>query len=545
MARITSIINRPLAVFAAVSIFACLPIWSVRYFINQDGSGHAHSAWLMIGLLRGDPLFTSLYEFNFIFFPNVSGHWLLALLLLVADPVIATKIMMTVTFVGLIATVGWLRWCTSGRDGLTTSLLLGATFGFTSLWLEGFYNFELGLIVAFAGVGFYYLWRDRMGLLRSVLIAAMLFGAFISHLISFGVLAGAIIVICVLPLRELDRRRAIWTAAAFIPMVPVVLLYRSSTEAELGFMPEWRSLHDVTSLTDWLTQLRGIDSFIIISRKTFPFVGTESTMFAVFTPLVWIVAGLILLMAATRLARHRAEGPYQLNCVLPFLVLAVGGIVVSLFAPDDLRLSTSSGGILRERVFLAGLMFTIPLYRTAAASKVLLTAANLILILVIVFQTAALWEYALTSDKMAREFMPAGAAIPDRTRVASVTIEPNSGRYSASPISSMDNYFGIGRDVVIWDNYELGHKLFPVKMKDLKDQMFVLEYTGSNTSRRSGTSSADDRAARLSETLSKNHEKIDVLVVWGVDTKMETAFVPWFDGEPYYTNGRVRLFKHR
>src|SRR5436305_4537737 len=94
--------------------FACSPIWGVRYFINQDGSGHVGSAWMMIELLQNDPPFTDLFQFNFIFFPDVSGHWLLVLLLSFVSAFTATKVMMTLTYVGLTAAVGWLRWCTVG-----------------------------------------------------------------------------------------------------------------------------------------------------------------------------------------------------------------------------------------------------------------------------------------------------------------------------------------------------------------------------------------------------------------------------------------------
>src|SRR5690348_16412864 len=102
----------------------------------------------MLELLRGNPRFTDLFQFNFIFFPDVSGHWLMALMLLVTSAFTTTKVMMTLTYVGLVAAVGWLRWRTAGREGILTSFLIGGALAFKWLWLEGFYNFNLGFAIA-------------------------------------------------------------------------------------------------------------------------------------------------------------------------------------------------------------------------------------------------------------------------------------------------------------------------------------------------------------------------------------------------------------
>src|SRR5215203_1704404 len=114
---------RIIGFFILLIIFCCLPIWAVEYFINQDGSAHLYSSYIMLELLKGNPSFGELFAFNSISIPNSSGHWLMALLLNFFSPFVVTKIMVTLTFAGFVASTGWLRFKTVGAEDLKTSLL--------------------------------------------------------------------------------------------------------------------------------------------------------------------------------------------------------------------------------------------------------------------------------------------------------------------------------------------------------------------------------------------------------------------------------------
>ncbi|HEY2846911.1 MAG TPA: hypothetical protein VGI80_03780, partial [Pyrinomonadaceae bacterium] len=79
-------INVPAVItYAAMLAIALIPIWAVRYHITQDGPAHIYSAKIMLGVLRGDPVYSSIYRFNPAPVPNATGHWLTALTLLVVD----------------------------------------------------------------------------------------------------------------------------------------------------------------------------------------------------------------------------------------------------------------------------------------------------------------------------------------------------------------------------------------------------------------------------------------------------------------------------
>jgi hypothetical protein len=536
-------VKKAALVFAVVSLAACVPIWSVTYFINQDGSGHINAAWLMLELIKGNPEVSRLFQFNFIFFPDVGGHWLLALLLTFIGPFAATKLMMSFTYVGLVAAVMWLRWCTNGRECFLVSVLIGGALAYNWLWLEGFYNFDLGFIIAVGAIGSFYRWREQMHLARAVYLAGLLVAVFVCHIVSFAIFAGAVAVLAAVPRSNISRRNLLWTAAAFIPVAPLALIYKFSTEASGSFVPIWRNLHDAFSISDWITQLRGIDSFILISRRSFPFVNGTSEAFAVFTPIAWILIALLALAFLTWLNRNSEAMPVKKY--LPFGLLCVGSILVSLFSPDHFQFATSTGGVLRERIFLAGLIFFVPLYRSGGPRPLRILAFSA-LVLVIAFQSASLWEYSLRSDAAAREFVAVLPAIPEGKTLAAVTIIPDGMRFSSNPISSLDNYIGIERNVFVWDNYEFGHYLFPLVMRSKADQQFALEFTGGNTYELNNPDSySEERFNRLSSALAAGNSRIDTLLVWGSDARVESIFAPYFEPTPFYATGRVRLYRHR
>jgi hypothetical protein len=110
----------------------------------------------------------------------------------------------------------------------------------------------------------------------------------------------------------------------------------------------------------------------------------------------------------------------------------------------------------------------------------------------------------------------------------------------------MDNYIGIRRDILVWDNYEFGHYLFPVVVKKRADQEFALAYTGHNAFEMNNPElSSKERIDRLAKIFEADNRRIDTLLVWGSDPQIEAAFRPWFEDKPYFENGRVRLYRHR
>lgn len=522
-------------------IFTCSPIWSVEYFINQDGSGHIYTASLIGELLKNNPEITRFYTFNSISIPNSSGHWLLFFILQFFTAFTTTKIIVTIIFAGFVAATGFFRMQTVGSEGIKTSLLIGAAIGFNWLWLVGFYNFCIGVIGFLFTVGFFFRWREKFDFFRAIILSLLLCLTYFSHIISFIILTGSIFVIISFVSHSNLKKTLLFTLTAYLPVLPFIILYKVLSERGGGFSPVWRNLTNPYSLLNWVNQIKAADPFILISRKTLPFINESSSFFVVFTPSLWLTAAFFCLMAGTYL--YYRSKPDFIKDYYPFIVLFAGSILFAMIAPDDFELT--NGGVLRERFVICGLLFFIPLFRFGTSIR-LKVAAQICLTFIIVFQTLALWDYSLYSNNMARDFFAAAQELKKSSSIASVTLESNSIKFHANPIPQMNNYNGIANNIIVWDNYEMGHYLFPVVTQNISDRQFIRDFTSSNFFQLNNPDeNFDEKLDKFNKILALNHNKIETVIVWGTNPKAEAVLSNWFETTAYFQNSRVRLFHHK
>jgi hypothetical protein len=541
MSVLKSPLLRPALIFIGLVVLTCSPVWSVDYFINQDGSAHVYSAYLMLELLKNNPQVHELYAFNSLSVPNSSGHWLLVLLLNFFSAYTATKIIVTLTFAGLIGSVGFLRWKVCGVNGLITSMFAGAALGFNWLWFGGFYNFLLGVIFLAMTVGFYYEWRDNLTVRRTIFLVFLITLTYLSHVVSFAVLAGSLGLLAVTTPKPNKKVAIVRTFIAFLPVIPLIILYKiNSVSGAGGFYPVWRNLENPFSILSWISQIRNADPFILISRRAFPFSTTYSAYFGVFTPIIWIGGAFLLLIAPVFKNLSDSE---QRNKILPFFILSGICILTALFAPDDFGLN--NGSVLRERFLICGFVLGIPLFCTDGV-PVLARISRIFLIFVILFQTAVLWEFAIQTDADAREFLAAGKNIESNDALMSIIVPNETKRFHSYPMSGMGNYLGIERKITAWDNYEIGHTLFPIVAKNPSDQKFVLEMAAASVALIDPESNnLPEKIQNFDTVLEKNREKLSKLLIWGDASKIRQSTEKWFDAQPVFENGRITILKRR
>lgn len=526
------------AFFLFLIIVCCAPVWSVEYFINQDGSAHLYSSHLMLEIIKGNPLIKNVFELNSLSVPNSSGHWLMVLLLNFIAPLTITKIMVTLTFAGIVGGAAWLRLRTVGFDGIKTAMMFGAAVGFNWLWLGGFYNFLIGVGALFLTVGLIYGWREKMNLPRAAVLSLLFLMVYLSHIISFVVLAGSIFLLLITVEKLKLKRNLIFFFGALAPVLPLMIVYKAISSSGGGFYPAWRSLENPFSLLSWFAQLRTADSFIIISRRNFPFIEQGSNFFAVFAPVLWIFASIAVLGFATL---KNSLNDWRRSGFLVFGLICLMLVTAALFAPDDFGLN--NGSILRERLLICGLLFFVPLFR-AAEFPAIKRLAQFFLAFVIIFQTAALWDYALRADREARAYFSVQTFVPPESRIASVILIENGGRFNAAPTAMINNYLGIGSNRIVWDNYEIGHYLFPVVAKNEADKSFVFDLTRhSALSLNNKVQDFEQKLQNLDSVLNSHHQKIQFLIVWGRDPRVYGVLNKWFTIS--HENERVRVLRHK
>ena len=196
-------------------------------------------------------------------------------------------------------------------------------------------------------------------------------------------------------------------------------------------------------------------------------------------------------------------------------------------------------------------VYVLPLFSLpgggASASRALI---GLGLAGAIMLQTAALWEYSLTVDRKAAEFLAAGAYLEDGDKAASLVLEPEPARFASVPGTQLNGLNGIGKRAVVWDNYELAYNLFPLKARDPVTKEFIRDYNvlaaelGTPAAMHGGGSGA--LAERLDRTIRLNHDKITKLVLWGANPQVEAILAEWFDlSDPVFASGNVRVVRHK
>ncbi len=539
--------SRPGLLLALLVGTVCAPIWAVAHFVPQDGPAHAYSASLMLELARGVPSVAASYAWNAWTLPNSSGHWLLALLQSFLSPFVATKILATLTYAGVVAAVGYLRLATVGRDGLVTSLWLGAAIGFNWLWLCGLYNFLLGVIGFAVTLGVCFRGGDRWRRSRVAGLALLLLAVYFSHLVTFAVLAASVALLAIAEPPRRRTRRCLEVFLALLPAVLLALLHGASAAGE-GYFPVWRRLAEPSSLASWIFQLRTADPFVLISRRAFPFTSLTANGFALFTPLLWMLAAVAALTWITFAGRARTARSESTLRHRALATICAGCALVAIFGPDDF--GESHGTLLRERLALLAAVSFVPLFRIPGAGGarpvLAVRAVHLCLAGVVLFQTAALWEYARRSSRDATELLAMAESISGQDSIASVVVLEDGKRFHSNPTAQMVNFFGIGRRTRVWDNYELGYTLFPLVARSSADAAFVREFTSVNVfDPADPPAETAAKLARLDACLERNRQRVETLLLWNREPQVEALLARWFESEPFCERGRGRLYRRR
>ena len=527
---------------ALITIFISMPILSSNYFLTQDGSAHIYSSYIISELLTNDSLYSNYFAFNSFATPNALGHYVIALLLQVFSPFIVSKIISIITLLGLPFSLLWLRYVTKGENGLLTTFLIGAAISFNWLWLAGFYNFLLGSILLIITLGLFYKWKDSFNYSKLLALSILFLLVYLSHLICFLVLSGSILAMLLPLLKEKQVKQSVFVLLSFVPSLLFIIIYRLNTQSEsVPFRPSWRYLDDSSTLINWLKQISTVDTFFIISRKTLPFIESFSSIYFLFAPIVWpLVITLILLY--TTIYKQNLKKHFTLD-KFPFIFLFLFSIAFSLVAPDDF--GSSNGTVLRERIFFFSFVFLIPLFEVK--NKSINTICKVLLIIVIGFQTFATFEYSVNTSNIATNFSKIEDKLKAKETYATITILSKSEkRFAATPIPQMSNVFGINKKLIIWDNYEMGHYLFPIVANTSERRKIILRFTRNNVIEKNSRNDLIlEKTSILNSILDNDSNGIDNLIIYGYDENIEKYLNFISNSKKGYSDKNIRLYRLR
>lgn len=534
---------RILAVAFGLIIVCCLPIWSVDYYVNQDGFPHLYNAFLLNELLKGNEKIAEFVSINHALIPNLTGHWILAGLLKVFSPPTALKLFVSLLFAVSALSTFWLRLQVAGRQNSLTALLLSVALTFNWMWFLGFYNFILGVSGVAFTLGLWWRWRQNLNAIRAFIIFLLLIFVFFSHLISFTILGSLLGFLSLIQWKkDYFRKTFLGTFSALLLAAPLFINYlilsRSNAKAE----PSWGYLQNPFSISDWFLHLRTADPFQLMSRKAIPFVEMTSSMFGMFSPTLYLFAAIIIVLACLFLSRKQIQSEEK-TLIFVWSFISILLFLLWIFAPNDF--GKTHGGLLRERILYIGLICFLPVFRIGE-NLILERIAQFCLVFVILFQTLVVFEYAQFADGLAKQLQPVKQVIEENQSFGSIIINRDGCKFKPIPRSNLTTFISIDRNNKVWDNYELGYYLFPVVAKNDADSQFIYDFRESNTFDYCDPQEQfDSKINNLKELMPIMQSRFDVLLVWGKDDRIEPMIGEFFEAVPFYQNGDVRLFKSR
>ena len=88
--------------------------------------------------------------------------------------------------------------------------------------------------------------------------------------------------------------------------------------------------------------------------------------------------------------------------------------------------------------------------------------------------------------------------------------------------------------------------MFPVITRRPEDRKFVFELTTSNVFYLNNPDQRfDDKLKRLDRSLTDGNERINYLVLYGNDQRIDNVIFKWFDENAVYSDGEVRVLRHK
>jgi hypothetical protein len=533
-------------------------IWTVPWFVTQDGPAHVYNAQILAESFDPGSPSRSVYTISWKPIPNWMGHLILAALVTQLPAWIADRIMTSATLVVLAAATLWLRWRVAGAKGLVLAALLSALLAMNFAWILGFTSFLLGSCLFPITLGVWWEGRYRLSLRRIAALSALLAVGYFCHLVSLGLTAVGMVVLALTgPVRcgnggswKFRIKRLARTSISFMPLFVLGYFYLQAAKRSGPLRPVWGKLSNPWSPADWGARFGWVDPITLAVKDGIPFTNRISHAFVIFAPAVWLAIGLLLWwygrmtgrpeLRAQRLAdqpdvrdpagMERPRDDRQGWLVLASLFL-VGGIV----GPDSF--GATHGEFLPLRVLILGFIALVPVF-DADLSRWSGRFLLAVIAVAVSLQSAIVWDYALYCDRTAGQMIRAGTLVGPNQRIVTVLVSSRA-RFRANPLLHAENWLGVGTGNVVWNNYEALHYYFPVQFRPEIERPHPgdLELISIHDD-------SNDKPARLRdwENLLASHAKsIDVVLFWKSDRELEAITKRWFESEE--RTGDVRIFR--
>jgi hypothetical protein len=422
--------------FIMILLLHLFPIVVLSPFVTLDGPTHLYNANLMKSLLTENNVAVNhFFEFNGFPHPNWTGHFLLTSLLFVFPPLFTEKIFLMLIIV--LSAVGYRKLVKTIEPSSVWLSWLYFPFLLSFPFLLGFYNFSFALAILPWWLSFWI--RNHRNKFTSKLIlqvALFFLVLYFSHLVVFllsGLFAGLISIFS----QGNNNRKAVLKDLKILlvcstPGLLFTIIFLASAGTG-GFRGEVSRLPGMQLLSDILYSRM----FIVYDYPT------ERSI-----TLGYSVLMVLLIFTGVF---HRTVQRFQKT----FFTILIISLALIFIMPD----SMASGGILSVRLVQWFFMALILWLVTLRIPKKFQVAGAVLSALFSVGMMRVHWRVQLELNGDAKEYI----SMAEKIEGSRVLLPLNySGNWMHSNLSC---YLGATKKIVVLDNYEATHDLFPLLWK--------------------------------------------------------------------------------
>ena len=423
------------ACLAVIGLLVCvLPLLSTNYLISLDGPTHLYNAAVYNRLLVNDSFASAYFEINPEPVPNYLVHLFLAALLSLFHSAISLKIFHILFILAFLA--GFRYWNRTPSSGYL-ALFIALPFVYSTVFLNGFYNFSLGIVLLFFTLGCYE--RSSQGLKRYLWLSLFLMETYFAHSLAF-VFCGVLLilyevhsaVVAQSGFKHLIKQLSFLAASALIP-IALSLIFLGHRESANYYLPLKQLLSDLYS------------GFALVTRSSA----------ASCAKLLFLYALLAVLILTVFKRLKSCSGNYLLWSALLFLA--------AYFTLPD---SVGYAGVFSVRYsFIFWLLIAAWVARNLSIDRWKRVAISLFALGFVFLQVGAQWKHWEELDNDASLLLEAQQHLPEHSVIYPVFA---SGAWNHFHLS---NLLGIDKNVLILENNGARNDYFPVRYREAYEQL--------------------------------------------------------------------------
>ncbi len=411
--------------------------WFNQFVPTQDGPCHLENALRLRDLcLPGETGVEQYYRLNWTTGTNLLYHITVAAFATVLPPLAAERLFLSIYLVGFAAATYGLSRSAGYRTPLAALAVL--PYALTFPFHMGFFNYCVGLVIAYAAWAYFWRRRDNPRVRDFVILNAAGILAYLAHVVPAVILLAGFFALntwLTISDRPGGRKTLKKRLAAFAALLPACVLpgyYITTYHSTWRHWAPWRDLA--------LSLVTG-SSFRFYSAKQL-YLGLASL-------------GIVLAAVAFHFVARKRDKQFWLAPHNGFLLLALGTLALYFLTPDAGNgFSVVSGRLL---------ILPWPLFLIWAGDDLTRAGRWVILAAATTFGLAVwgdtLYHYRKFNREL-RDFCSGIEHVEDGSKIAYLYF--SGWQYRIGVFAGTSSYYALDRDVLDFNNYEGYQKTFPV-----------------------------------------------------------------------------------